>query len=260
MTCPYCSTPLSPTEVHTKSDQIGEIHECFNCGGHWFPRWLANDITISEASNVDAITPTTVVQSPSQPRCPVCQTRLALIAHDPVPRGITVFTCPQGHGNFFPKGQLLQFKKAQDAKITYHTLWGIPLKSIFSVMLPVVAVLTIVSGLPLLVSQLQEATQETRTKASSLHSRPIVTQINPSDVIISFTSQTSLITSVSLYEDNQLLLTQIISSSPQTTHQIILRDLNSNFPYNFVINSTNPSNQQTITSERYPIIFTQKKP
>lgn len=255
MLCPYCSHPLQQSTVTTKSDQQGIIHECFNCGSHWFPRWLANDITITEAKNVDAVLPQVTPTPPDQPRCPVCQNRLSLISHDPVPRGIMVWTCPQGHGNFFPKGQLLQFKKAQEAKITYHTLWGIPIKSIFSVLLPVIAVLAIAGGIPVTLRELARQ-QETRTRASSLTSTPVVTPLSLSSVLISFTTTSPRLATLTLYQNDQRLYDKPISSQPASTHQITLTDLDAAFFYSFTLTLIDQQNNQSTTTQKYPIVLT----
>lgn len=252
MNCPYCNSPLTTTSVRTKSDQEGQVFECFNCGGHWFPRWLANDISLEQAVSVDAVVPKSTITPQDQPRCPICQTRLSLIKNDPVPRGIHVWSCPQGHGNFFPKGDLLSFKKAQEAKITYHSLWGIPLKSIFAVMLPVIAVIAIAGGIPLTLNELQKQ-QENRTKASTLYSRPIVTAISESSVIISLATKTPYLVSLSLYENDQTLREYPISTTAATQHQITLKDLSPFSTYTFTLTLTHPISGEKVVSESFPI-------
>ena len=44
---------------------------------------------------------------------------------------------------FFPAGELAKFKTAQNAKVTYHKLWNIPLPSVSNVLLAAVAVIMI---------------------------------------------------------------------------------------------------------------------
>lgn len=255
MNCPFCSTKLQDIEVHTKDDQPGIISECFNCGGHWFPRWLANDITSIEAANIDAVIPKTSVNTPDQPRCPVCQTRLAQISHDPVPNGISVWTCPQGHGNFFPYKQLLQFKKAQEAKLTYHALWGIPIKSLVSVMLPVLAVLAIAGGLPLTIKEFQKG-GENRTQASSIHSKPLITPISNTSALISFTTKTSHTSSLKLYQGTTLISQYSISLQPAINHQIVLEDLLPSTEYAFTITLIDVATKKQFDTESFPLIIT----
>lgn len=253
MLCPYCQQTLRPITIETKSDQQAEIHECLNCGGHWFPRWLANDVNLSTAKNVDAVIPQTTVEAPDQPRCPVCQNRLTLIQHDSVAHGIMVWACPQGHGNYFPLHELLRFKTAQEAKITYHQVWGIPIKSIFAVLLPVIAVITIAAGTPILLKNLQTS-QESRTQASAIVKNPLATQLSENSVIISFTSTQPIFSEINLYQNDQLLSTQIVSPTVKTTHSITLTNLLPATSYTFTIKYSTPTGVIN-TTPHYPLIL-----
>ena len=250
MLCPYCHSPLQENTVLTKSDQQAAIYECFTCGGHWSPRWLANDISLSQANNVDSITPQTGINPPESPRCPECQNRLSLIKHDSVPRGLHVYTCPQGHGNFFPKGELIQFKKAQEAKITYHQVWGIPIKSIFAVLLPVALVLSLAVGIPLTTRQVQQSA-ETRISADEVFSSPIITQIPPDSVSLSFSTTLTGSATITLYQNNQPINTYAASSTPTTIHTTTLKNLVPNLPYTFTI--TLETATDTIVSKPYSL-------
>ncbi len=251
MNCPYCLTKLQETQVLINSDPF-KIFECFNCGGHWFPPLIANEITSNQASDIDAILPKNNITTFGQPRCPICQTRLALITHDPVPNGIRVWTCPEGHGHFFPNHQLIQFKKAQEAKITYHSLWGIPIKSLVSVMLPVIAVLALAGGLPLTIQRLQD-NQETRTKASSSYTTPLVTKLSDSSVLISFSTTSPKSSFLSLYEKDKFVTTKQISVASVSHHRITLTDLSNQSNYSFTITITDPANNTSLTTSHYPI-------
>lgn len=253
MQCPYCSYLLNETTLQTTSEQEAIVHECLNCGGHWFPRWLANDINLNTAKNIDSVIPKNQIIPPNEPRCPECQNRLIIVAHDSVAQGITVLSCPQGHGNFFPKGNLYQFKRAQEAKITYHQVWGIPIKSALAVLLPVIAVITIAAGTPVLVKQIGQS-QESRTKASSIINQPFVTQLSPTSAIISFTSTSAVTTSVTIYQENQIIQNKIISSTPKTTHSITIENLLTNTPYTYIINYS-LTGEPTQTSPSYPLLL-----
>lgn len=253
MLCPFCNSPLQEAAVQTKQGEQSAIYECFTCGGHWFPRWLANDIAYSQAITVDAIAPQREITTPESPRCPQCQTRLSLITHDSVPRGLHIYSCPQGHGNYFPKGQLLQFKKAQEAKIDYHQAWGIPIKSIFAVLLPVAVVLGLAAGIPLTLNQL-ETSQEQRIAASDPINTPAVTQIPPDSVILSFTSKIAGITTVILYQNTQPVQTVLASQTPSTVHSATLKNLVPNVPYTYTI--TLKTGTEIITSKPFSLILT----
>lgn len=250
MLCSYCHSPLQSATILTKSDQEAITHECFTCGSHWLPRWLANDITLSQAINTDSITPQTKVAPPESPRCPQCQTRLSLIKHDSIPRGLHLYACPQGHGNFFPKGELIQFKKAQEAKITYHQAWGIPIKSIFAVLLPMLLVFSLAVGIPLVTHQVQQST-ETRVAADQVFSRPIITRIPPDSASLSFSTTIAGVTTLTLYQNGQLINTYTPSDVPATIHTVTIKNLVPQTPYTFTI--TLKTSTDTLTSTSFPI-------
>lgn len=251
MHCPYCQNTLNTITTATKADIASEIGECLNCGGHWFPRWLANDITLSEAKNIDAVVPKTEVSIPSEPRCPVCQYRLSMIQGEAVVRGTTVWACPQGHGNFFPVHNLFNFKSAQEAKISYHQIWGIPIKSVFAVLLPVIAVIAVAAGTPVAV-QLLNTSQETRTQASAIIKPPIVTPTSPTSVIISFTSSQILTTEITIYQGQNVITVVPVSTTAKTVHTVTINDLPGPGDFTFVIKYTNSAGQSNLTHS-YPL-------
>lgn len=238
----------------TKSEQQGLIHECFTCGSHWFPRWLANDISTSQAINTDSITPQTKITPPEFPRCPECQSRLSLIKHDSIPKGLHIYSCPEGHGNFFPKGELIQFKKAQEAKITYHQIWGVPIKSIFAVLLPVAIVMAIAAGIPLTTRQVQQSA-ESRIAADEVISTPAVTQIPPDLVTLSFTTNLTGTSSITLYQGDEPINTFTASATSSTVHTATIKNLIPNISYTYTV--TLKTSTDTITSQHFPLSLTQ---
>lgn len=238
MNCPYCQQKLSATTVQTKAGQTGELYECFSCGGHWFPRWLANDITAETAANIDSVLAKLTISPPKEPRCPVCQTRLSIIKHDAVAKGIVVWACPNAHGNFFPRGELYKFKNAQEAKITYHQLWGVPIRTVFAVLLPVAVVFGLVGGVPLLLEQLQ-APQETRTRASATYSTPVVTVLDETSALVSFTTAAPSKSSLTLYQNKVFHSTLVINNDFATRHTVRLQELDpaANYTYSLTLTS-----------------------
>lgn len=247
MTCPYCDSNLSDIEVGTKNDEPVLIHECYTCGGHWLPRLVANGITEDTAEETDSIITHKTITPPLEPRCPECKTRLSAIRSEAVPQSVIVWACPNGHGNFFPKGELYKFKKAQEAKITYHQLWGIPTKSVIAVLLPVLAVLAVTAGLPITLQQLQ-TNQETRSKASSTYTTPVIVNLSDTSRMISFSTSTPAQTSLTLYEDNQFKKTIPVSAEFVTTHKVNIDDLDFTHQYTYTLTIT----YQTGTEETSP--------
>lgn len=243
--CPYCHQILQESKVKDRDGQEHTIYECFGCGGHWLPRWLANDITKTTAQDLDAIAPKITFNTPDEPRCPFCQSRLTSIKHDSIASGITVLACPEGHGNFFPKGELLKFKKAQEAKITYTQIWGIPTKSIFSVLLPVIAVLAVAGGIPLVLEKLQSP-QESRIKAASNYTKPSVQKLSDSEVFIIFTTTKDATSTLTLYRGDQVQENLTIQNQPSRAHRLRVTNLEDiNYSYQITLKYNDGSTELT---------------
>ncbi len=237
MNCPACHQPLTENEVVTTDGQKAVIYECFNCGGHYLPSLLANFIPQSTALNLDSITPKNISPVSHVLNCPQCQAVMINIKDDSVPRGVEIYACPENHGHFFGSHQLFAFKRAQETKLKYHELWGIPLKSIFAVLLPVLAVFTAVSLIPLTLGQIQQS-QENRSKASSVVSNPLVSPVNPNEVVISFTTPVAANVKIDLTTPTGPR-TFPGASTPQTTHVITLDGLTPNTSYSYTITAGN---------------------
>ncbi len=231
MVCPQCHQSLNEKEVITSDNQKALVYECFNCGGHFVPPLIANLIPQVTAQNLDSITPKDTYQSSPTITCPICQETMSSITDNVVPNNVTVYACPENHGNFFPLHQLYAFKRAQKAKLEYHQLWGIPIKSVFSVLLPIIAIFTAISAIPFTVDQLKTS-QENRVKAGELTSNPLISPISPNQVVISFTTKVASTSSLKLRLSGGV---QIFPGAvtPQTTHIINLENLQPGTPYQY---------------------------
>lgn len=245
MTCPHCSSPLSFISLDTTDGQTQTVDECLNCGGHFLPPYLANFLSTETAKNIDSVLPKSKIVPATHPVCPKCGQTMPSIKDDSVPETVTVFTCPNNHGDFFPKGQLLSFKKAQQAKIYYHKLWGIPLKSAFAVIIPLIVVFTAITVIPTIIKQIGTS-QESRVKASDILTAPLITPISNTQVLISFSTKNSAIASIRFTEG--LNKTFTISQTPQTNHLLSVDGLTSGTLYKYVI-SLNIKGKITTTQE-----------
>jgi len=245
MTCPHCNHPLSFIRVDTTDGQTQTVDECLNCGGHFLPPYAANFLSIETAKNVDSVLPKSNTVPATSPVCPKCGQTMSGIKDDSVPETVTVFTCPNNHGDFFPKNQLLQFKKAQQAKIYYHKLWGIPLKSAFALIIPLVIVFTAVTAMPTIIKQLG-LSQESRVKAGDILTAPLITPISNTQVLISFSTKSPVIATVRFTEG--LNKTFTTSQTPQTNHLLNVDGLVSGTLYKYVI-TLNIKEKLTTTQE-----------
>jgi len=232
MNCPHCKSPLSTIDIDTVDGRVVKINECLNCGGHFLEPFLANFISANTAKNIDSVIPKSKQVSAISPICYKCGQPMSGIKDDAVPLTVTVFTCPNNHGDFFPKNQLLLFKQAQDAKINFHKIWGIPLKSAFAVVLPLLLVFTAIATIPTVIKQMSTP-QETRIKASEIITQPLISPISPTHVLISFSTKNSVKTSLRFTEGMQKEI--IVSDTPQTSHLISVEELQPSTIYKYVI-------------------------
>ena len=233
MICPECRQPLSEKEIITSDNQKALVYECFNCGGHFVPPLIANLIPQVTAQDLDSVTPKNTYPVVPSVVCSVCQATMVGITDSVVPKNVTVYTCPENHGNYFPLHQLFAFKRAQKTKLQYHQLWGIPIKSVFTVLLPVLAIFTAITAIPFTLNQLKSS-QESRVKAVELVSNPLVSPISPNQVVISFTTRVASTSSLKLILSGGV---QIFPGAvtPQTTHIINLDNLAPATPYQYEI-------------------------
>ncbi len=250
MTCPHCSNPLSFIAIDTTDGQTQNIDECLSCGGHFLPPYIANFLSVETAKNVDSVLPKSKTVPVNRPVCPKCGQNMSSIKDDSVPETVTVFTCPNNHGDFFPKGQLLSFKKAQQAKIYYHKLWGIPLKSAFAVIVPLVIVFTAVTVIPTVVKQLGTS-QESRVKASDILTSPLITPISGTQVLISFSTKSPAKSTIHFSEGNEGVINQtfVASDIPRTNHIINVDNLLPGTLYKYTI--TLIVNEKLTTTDEY---------
>ncbi len=246
MTCPHCSSSLSFLAIETTDGQTQKIDECLNCGGHFLAPYMANFLSVETAKNIDSVLPKSKTVPSTGPVCPKCNQKMSGIKDDSVPETVTVFTCPNNHGDFFPKGQLLNFKKAQQAKIYYHKLWGIPLKSAFAVIIPLIIVFTAITALPTIIKQLGTS-QESRVKAGDILTAPLITPISNTQVLISFSTKSPAKAQVRFIEG--LDQTYAISQTPQTNHLLNVDGLAPGTLYKYII--TLNINEKLTTTDEY---------
>ncbi len=121
---------------------------CPTCKGTWLSSFDANYI-----QSIDLASDETPIQLASKNpafqgyQCPQCRRSLERTTGDNIPPDILVYHCPDGHGYFFPAGELKKFKIAQETKIAYHERWHVPLASVASAMLMTVVGLVLSAGL-----------------------------------------------------------------------------------------------------------------
>lgn len=170
MQCPNGDGDLISHTTHGENNLTVSYSTCPACHGYWMGSFAANFITPPPGDSASGTVP-----APA-PACPVCSKRLRRADGDNIPDTVTVYSCPEGHGYFFPQGQLAAFKKAQKSKIEYHKLWNLPLPNVSSVLLTAVLVLILTGGLVVSVREIQhqqQTTSQAQDLISSQHAYPI---------------------------------------------------------------------------------------
>ncbi len=166
MQCPQGDGELIAHTTAGENNLAVSYSTCPTCGGHWMDSFAANFIKLSpddlQRTGAKLVHPRGVLL------CPICQQQLTRTTGENIPDQVTVYSCPDHHGYFFPTGQLAAFKKAQKAKIAYHKLWSIPLPSVASVLLGVF--LVVVAGGFIATMNALNQTQTTTSQAEELFS------------------------------------------------------------------------------------------
>ncbi|KKT39378.1 MAG: hypothetical protein UW35_C0006G0007 [Candidatus Collierbacteria bacterium GW2011_GWF2_44_15] len=246
MTCPHCGAEMHTIEIETIDGQPASVNECLNCGGHLLAPVLGNFISSNTAKNIDSIIPKATSVPTHSPICTHCQQTMSSIKDDSVPQTVTVFSCPNNHGDFYPKDQLIQFKKAQDAKINYHKLWGIPVKSAFAVLIPVVIIFTAITVIPNVLKSMRTS-QETRVTASEILTSPLITPITSTEVLISFSTRQPSKTNIRFTQGSTSIYE--VSTKEDTSHLLSVPNLLPSTSYKYVIEII--VNDKTLTTDEY---------
>lgn len=233
--CPSCQAILVPYFLKVSGKNEATISYCYSCGGFWCEHWTANNISYKEFQELAKDLP----KYNEEPllsgvgNCPFCSVRLQRLIGENIPANLNVYACPQCFGNWFPRGELLHFKSAQESKIDYLKKWSIPLKSIYQVLLPVLFLTMSVTMIYFTV-QLTQKRVEQRTIASGYirNVQEIISGEN--EVIIAFNSNLPLVSEL-VWEKNKVLTKYIISWEPQTFHQLKITSLQKGETYKYQI-------------------------
>ncbi len=155
MRCPNDDAELIQ---HSHTDPKGlriTYSQCPTCGGTWLDAFNANYIKTDDIRTKEA--PAATLPKLIHPACPQCQEKLSIYHGENLPQDVQTWKCPNGHGYFFPKGELFKFKIAQEAKISYFKLWHVPFPAVASMLL-VSLVLAVSLGVTLTYVSRQQTT------------------------------------------------------------------------------------------------------
>lgn len=235
MHCPACQHPLTQKEIFTVDSVKVIIHECQNCGGHYLPPLVANYISPKVAQILEHVTPSKQTPIATKPTCPYCHENLASVSDTYSKKKVQIFVCPNNHGHFFPANQLKAFIQTKHQKVDYHEIWGIPTKAIASIVVPVATLFTLIAVTPIALVQVG-LIQETRIQAGDIITKPLITPISSTQVIVTFRTKQPAITTLNLTTPANIYnITG--ESSPQVEHLYTLDTLEAATAYSFTVTS-----------------------
>jgi hypothetical protein len=126
--------------------------------------------------------------------------------------------------------------------------WDTPTKAILSTFILSFAILTAISVLPLTLKQVKN-NQETRTKADTIYTTPLITPISSDQVVVSFSTKIPVTSQLNLVSSPESK-TLPISKDPQISHAITLKSLKKETNYTFSL-TLKPVNQDAITTNNH---------
>ncbi len=247
MSCPNCHESMK--EVVSDNQKI--LH-CGNCGASFFE---VNGInrTSSQVAFQLAEDKVTDEVSAEAKKCPHDGLPLSPIANSQaLPPGVTLLQCSSCRGVLAFPDDLVNFKKAQDAKVNFFHFWKIPLSSIASVM--VLSFFGIISLSVFTKMFFLDRGNFTATKADEIVKNILVTR-SSRYLFISFKSTVPVLTKIIFVNratgESQTL---IVSSIPKTIHTLTTTELNLDNKYSYQIVATDSTGQE-LKSKENPLIY-----
>ena len=130
MKCPNCASAMQEQLVDGQ-----HILHCGTCGSSFFEENGINRITEEAALKLSQEKTDDIISGQTK-LCPRDQTPMFSIQqHEAVPQNVTLLSCPKCRGIFTYPDDLVNFKRAQNAKINYFKTWQMPLPSVRAVAL-----------------------------------------------------------------------------------------------------------------------------
>lgn len=239
MQCPLHDGELTSHTTQGENGLTVSYSTCPACRGYWTDSFAANFI---KPNSIDA---TGTITAVSTYYCPVCTKPLTRTAGDNIPDSVFVFDCPSHHGYFFPTGQLAAFKKAQEAKISYHKLWHIPMPNVASILLAGLVLLILTGGLAATFTALQQK-QTTQSQAQQILTGHAVYFATDHSAIL-ITAMTSVEATVTIHIPALNNLTVLMITDDHRMHRLTIPTIqNGLYMYYFTITANGKETQSDI--------------
>jgi len=222
MLCPNCQEPFDFISIDNQ-----KILHCSNCGGSFFEENGINRISLETAEKLAADKKTEEI-SGQEKHCPKDGNLLLPMnsqndEQSAIPPNITLLRCPQCHGIFAFPDDLVDFKKAQAAKINYFKTWLIPPSSLKTLL---VFTFTALIFTGIFANYLFFNKAPMPSSASDLIKKFKLYQLKHYILIFFKTDQEFSSKIIFKDENENKIFEKNISSQPTNTHQITTGDLN----------------------------------
>ncbi len=221
MSCPNCGHPFTNAIY---DNQL--ILHCKVCGASFFEVNGINRITIATAQKLAGVKQEEIIVG-KQKQCPKDGDYFVSIAQDEIkPHDVTLLRCPTCKGIFIYPDDLLKFKSAQNAKISFFKSWDKPLPSIRTIL--VFSFIGLISFS--ILTRLGTFTQKNirQSQAHDLIKKINITASPDKHYVFFYFSTNVPVRSSIIINDatNGMLKTRTISSELKTLHTLTLGDLN----------------------------------
>ncbi|MBI3620107.1 zf-TFIIB domain-containing protein [Candidatus Roizmanbacteria bacterium] len=228
MSCPNCHTTFQSLTVDNQP-----VFHCQNCGATFFEENGINRIKTENAFRLAEDKKTDEISAEDK-RCPKDGMVLKILKdHPAVPAPVTLLQCQTCHGIFAYPDDLTNFKKAQDAKVNFLTLWRIPFASIASVL--VFLFVAVISVSLFSKSFFLEKQNFTTTKADEVIKQILVTS-SGRYLFFSFKTDAAFRAKAVFYNINNGTVTEkAVSLTPKKIHTLTVSDLSSSETYQYEI-------------------------
>jgi len=220
------------------------ILHCPNCGTSFFEENGINRISKESAEKLAGDKKNVDIES-HEKLCPLDHLRLLPQSKEVTPEGVIILKCPRCYGVLAFPDDLLNFKKAQTAKIDYFKAWAKPLPSLRTVL--VISFTAIALG-----SVFYKFNNFFKYSSAPSQASNIIKNITFSKsgryLMVFFKTQTPFATKI-IFQDltTNSQIEKTINQTPTTIHQLTTGDLNVEDEIIYQIVLTNKQGVETKT-------------
>lgn len=217
MTCPNCAHLMN----YVNLDKQNILH-CDNCGTSFFEENGINRISQASVEKLALDKKIEEIEG-HEKLCPLDHLRLTPLSDGVLPDGVVILKCKKCQGVLAFPNDLLNFKKAQGAKIEFFKAWTKPLPSLRTVL--VISFTAVVLG-----SVFYQFNSFFKYYSAGAQASNLIKKISISKsgryLLIFFKTQTPFKSKI-VFQDltNNSQIEKIINQSPATIHQLTTGDL-----------------------------------